>query len=134
MAISIRKEMPDVQLTKEEFKKRYWQRFYDPAFGNLTAEIDRIAEVAWHAYDENRKSPYTHPAGTGFSDPNYEPSDEWRLARQREEEAEGRQKDAAATSRILLINGASRSEHTCPGESSKTWRLAMIAQEIFHQE
>jgi hypothetical protein len=134
MAITVHKEMPDVALTKEEFKKRYWQRFYDPAFGALTAEIDRIAEVAWQAYDESRKSPYTHPAGPGFADPDYALSDDWRLASQKIQEAERRQKDAASTSHILLINGASRSEHTCPGESSKTWRLAMIAHEIFGQE
>ena len=30
----------------------------------------------------------------------------------------------AAPARILLINASSRSEHTCPGEMSKTFRLA----------
>jgi multimeric flavodoxin WrbA len=134
MAITIHKEMPSVQLTKEEFKKRYWQRFYDPAFGKLTAEIDRIADVAWDAYDQNRKSPYTHSAGPGFADPDYQLSDEWRLARQNVQEAERRQKHGTSPPRILLINGASRSEHTCPGETSKTWRIAMIAHEIFAQE
>jgi multimeric flavodoxin WrbA len=134
MAITVRKEMPDVTLTKEEFKKRYWQRFYDPAFAALTQEIDRIAEVAWQAYDGARKSPYAHPAGPGFADPDYMLSDEWRLASQRIQEAERRQKDASSPSRILLINGASRSEHTCPGESSKSWRLAMLAHQIFEQE
>jgi hypothetical protein len=63
MAITVHKEMPNVQLTKEEFKRRYWQRFYDPAFGTLTAEIDRLAEVAWDVYENYRKSPYTRPAG-----------------------------------------------------------------------
>jgi multimeric flavodoxin WrbA len=134
MAITIHKEMPGVQLTKEEFKKRYWQRFYDPAFGALTAEIDRIAEAAWQAYADYRKSPYTHAAGPGFADPDYQLSDDWRLASQKIQEAERRQKDAASPSRILLINGASRSEHTCPGESSKTWRLAMMAHEVFGRE
>jgi multimeric flavodoxin WrbA len=134
MAITVRKEMPDVTLTKEEFKKRYWQRFYDPAFAAMTQEIDRIAEVAWQAYDGARKSPYAHPAGPGFADPDYMLSDEWRLASQRIQEAERRQKDASSPSHILLINGASRSEHTCPGESSKSWRLAMLAHQIFEQE
>jgi multimeric flavodoxin WrbA len=134
MAITVHREMPDVSLTKEEFKKRYWQRFYDPAFGALTSEIDRLAEVAWQAYDEGRKSPYTTPAGPGFADPTFQLSDEWRLASQKVQEAEQRQKDASAPSHILLINGASRNEHTCPGESSKTWRLAMLAHEIFARE
>ena len=30
---------------------------------------------------------------------------------------------------MLLISGSPRSEHTCPGEMSKTWRLARIARE-----
>ena len=72
MAITVHKEMPDVSLTKEEFKKRYWQRFSDPAFGTLASEIDRLADVAWQAYDEGRKSPYTSPAGPGFADPAYQ--------------------------------------------------------------
>ena len=134
MAITVHKEMPDVSLTKEEFKKRYWQRFSDPAFGTLASEIDRLADVAWQAYDEGRKSPYTSPAGPGFADPAYQLSDEWRLASQKIQEAERRQKDASAPSRILLINGSGRNEHTCPGESSKTWRLVMLAQEIFARE
>jgi multimeric flavodoxin WrbA len=134
MAITVHKEMPNVRLTKEEFKRRYWQRFYDPAFGTLTAEINRLAEVAWDAYENSRKSPYTRPAGPGFADPDYELSDEWRLASEKIREAERRQKDPASPPRILLINGATRSEHTCPGESSKTWRLAMLAQEIFAGE
>lgn len=32
--------------------------------------------------------------------------------------------------RVLLINGSPRSEHTCPGEMSKTWRLLMAARNI----
>lgn len=30
---------------------------------------------------------------------------------------------------MLLINGSSRSEHTCPGEMSKTYRLCEIARD-----
>jgi multimeric flavodoxin WrbA len=33
--------------------------------------------------------------------------------------------------RVLLINGSSRTEHTCPGEMSKSWRLVEIAKQIF---
>src|SRR5262249_40695060 len=29
--------------------------------------------------------------------------------------------------RILIVNGSSRTEHTCPGEMSKSWRLVEIA-------
>lgn len=30
-------------------------------------------------------------------------------------------------------NGSSRSEHTCPGESSKTWRLVKLAEPVFRK-
>ena len=36
-----------------------------------------------------------------------------------------------AKRRILLINGFSRSDQTCPGEMSKTWRLIQIAEPMF---
>jgi multimeric flavodoxin WrbA len=132
--VNIRKEMPDVQLTREQFKQRFRQRFADPAFAALQAEIDRLADVAWGAYDDSRKAPRTRRAGAGFADPDYELSVEWIEASQQVQEADRRQKDPSAPPRVLLINGATRSEHTCPGESSKTWRLAMIAREVFARE
>ena len=46
----------------------------------------------------------------------------------RSREAQRQHDDPAEPSRILLVNGSSRSEHTCPGEMSKTWRLVEIAQ------
>jgi multimeric flavodoxin WrbA len=33
-----------------------------------------------------------------------------------------------------LINASPRSEHTCPGETSKSYRLARIAQSVFIEE
>jgi multimeric flavodoxin WrbA len=77
---------------------------------------------------------HTQKAGPGYADPDYDLSVEWIEASHRIKEAERRQKDAASPPRILLINGAARSEHTCPGESSKSWRLAMIARGIFERE
>ena len=34
----------------------------------------------------------------------------------------------AAQPRMLVINGSARTEHTCPGEMSKTWRLVKLAE------
>jgi multimeric flavodoxin WrbA len=34
----------------------------------------------------------------------------------------------------LLINGSSRTEHSCPGEMSKSYRLTQIAQDVFATE
>ncbi len=132
--VNIRKEMPDVQLTKEQFKQRFRQRFADPAFAPMQAEIDRLADIAWGGYDDYRKAPRTRRAGPGFADPDYQLSVDWIEASRRVQDADRRQKDPSAPPRILLINGATRSEHTCPGESSKTWRLAMIACEVFARE
>jgi 4-carboxymuconolactone decarboxylase len=131
--IKIRTGMPSVQLSKEEFAKRLRNCFADPAFDGLGAEIDRIVETAWDGYDEYRKSPRTRPAGPGYADPMYELSDEWREANHKIKEAERRQKNSASPSRILLINGASRSEHSCPGEMSKTFRLVTIARDIMQK-
>lgn len=133
-AITPRKGMPDVQLTRQEFAERYRQRFYDPAFEGAGAEIDRLTDIAWEAYDDYRKAPRTVPAGPGFADPTYELSIEWREARRQIEVAELQQKNPNARSRILLVNGSSRSEHTCPGEMSKTFRLVELASEVIEQE
>jgi multimeric flavodoxin WrbA len=132
--INVRKEMPGVELTREEFVRRMQQQFVDPAFDNIRADVERIIEAAWQGYSESRKSPHTRPAGPGYADPNYELSVEWIEASRRLKEAERRQKDPASPSRILLINGAARSEHTCPGETSKTWRLITLTREIFEHE
>ncbi len=132
--VKIRKEMPDVALTREQFVERMRQQFYDPAFNKLSVEVERIIGTAWDAYDNSRKAPRTQKAGPGYADPDYDLSVEWIEASHRIKEADRRQKDAASPPRILLINGAARSEHTCPGESSKSWRLAMIARGIFERE
>ena len=130
----IRKGMPDVQLTREEFAQRFRQQFYDPVFEPLRDSLDRITDAAWDAYDKYRKAPRTRKAGPGYADPDYDLSVEWIEASRRIKEAEQKQKDPASPSRILLISGAGRSEHTCPGEMSKTYRLVKIAQDIINGE
>ena len=128
--VSVRKGMPSAQLTKAEFTERMRNRFYDPAFAKLRPQIETIVEAAWEAYDEYRKSPRTRRAGTGFADPSFELPIEWLETRRAIRTAERRQKHASSPSRILVVNASSRSEHTCPGEMSKTFRLASIAERI----
>ena len=60
-----RKGMPDPTLDKAEFKARFLSQYIDPAFAALASELDRIAEVAWDAYDNSRKAPLTQTAGPG---------------------------------------------------------------------
>ncbi len=132
--VEVRKGMPSAQLGKDEFKQRFLKKFFDPAFDAVAAELDRIAEIAWDSYDKGRKAPRTVKAGPEFSDPDYDLSIEWLEAHRAIQAAQHRQQDPATPLRILIINGATRSEHTCPGEMSKTWRLATLAREIVEAE
>lgn len=129
--LKVRTGMPGVELDRAEFERRLRRRFYDPAFETKEAEIEAIVETAFQAYKENRKAPRTHKAGAGYADPDYDLSDEWRAASAAVAAAERQQKQPGGRSRILLINGSSRSDQTCPGEMSKSYRLAQIARAIF---
>lgn len=132
--IDVRKGMPPVKLTRAEFERRFLSRFTDPAFGPLQRELAAIIEAAWDAYDHSRKSPVTCKAGPEFSDPDYDLAIDWLNARAAITAAQKCHDDPKETMRILLVNGSPRSEHTCPGEMSKTWRLVELAQSIFESE
>ncbi|WP_181763445.1 flavodoxin family protein [Mesorhizobium sp. B2-4-15] len=129
-----RKGMPSPRLDEVEFKRRYREQFFDPAFQPHEAAIDELAEVAWQAYRESRKSPVTRKAGAEFADPGYDLSVEWLSARDAIRNAQERYEDRARTPTILIVNGSSRSEHTCPGEMSKSFRLAEIARSTIQNE
>lgn len=119
----------DVKLTREEFARRIGERFYDPVFDTVRPEIERVIAAAWNGYDAYRKSPRTEKAGAEFSDPDFDLPAEWLATRARIIEAERRQSDPASPRRILLVNGAARHDQTCPGEMSKSFRLAQAARE-----
>src|SRR5256712_7982363 len=127
---TVRKGMASGQLAKEEFSKRARERFYDPSFAAVEPELEKIIDVAWKNYTEYHKSPRTRAAGPGFSDPEFSLPSEWLDTRQAIVQAEKRQKLAKSKSRILLINGSTRSDQTCPGEMSKTFRLTKVAEKI----
>lgn len=127
---TVRKGQTDVALSREEFERRIRERFYDPAFDRVASEVDAIVQVAWDAYHEYRKSPKTRKAGPGFADPEFELPIEWLDARERIARATERQQAAETPSRILLVCGAARTDQTCPGEMSKTFRLAQMAGEV----
>jgi multimeric flavodoxin WrbA len=130
----VRKGMPSVAISKAEFVRRARERFYDPAFDSLQDEISKIIETAWNGYHEYRKAPHTKRAGPRYVDPDYELSIDWLKSRDAVVRAERRHKAPAAKSRILLINGSSRSDQSCPGEISKTFRLAEIAKRVIERE
>jgi multimeric flavodoxin WrbA len=125
----LRKGQGDVKLTREEFNRRLSERFYDAAFDAVRPEIDRVIEVAWTTYDEYHKSPRKRKAGPGFHDPDFELPVEWLQTREQILLAEKRQHDPASPSRILLVCGAARSDQTCPGEMSKSFRLIQMARQ-----
>jgi len=125
---TVRKMTQYVPLTREAFRQRFFERFYDPAFDEVKAELEKVFERAWDGYVQYRKSPRTQPAGPEFSDPAFKLPVEWLETRKAIRDAEQKQKDASSPTRILVVSGATRSEHTCPGEVSKTRRLAVHAQ------
>ncbi len=129
-----RKGMPDPHLEENEFKRRFLSQFPDDNFKALGGELDKIAHAAWGAYKGGRKAPNTRKAGPEFADQDYDLSVDWIAAREALKQAKARHEDKTGPLRVLLINGSSRSEHTCPGEMSKSYRLLMLASEIFEAE
>jgi multimeric flavodoxin WrbA len=131
--INVRKGMPSVQLDKQEFRQRFLAKFYDPDFEPLAAELDKIVDAAWITYENYHKSPRTRKAGAGFIDPSFDLPIEWLETRRQIQAAERQQKRPKSPSRILIVNGSSRSEHSCPGEMSKTFRLVTLAKQAIEK-
>ena len=129
MAVDIRKGQGNVTLTRDEFERRLRERFYDPEFEKVERQIADVIDVAWNAYDEYHKSPRTRKAGPGFADPEFELPIEWLETRERIHEADRQHNDASLRGRVLVVCGAARHDQTCPGEMSKTFRLASLARE-----
>jgi multimeric flavodoxin WrbA len=115
-------------LSRDEFHRRFIARFLDPAFQPEQPAIARLEAIAWQALQDNRKAPVTRPAGDGFADPGYQLSAEWRETSDRLKAAQRRWAEASTPSRVLLVCGSARNDGTCPGEVSKTWRLATIGK------
>jgi multimeric flavodoxin WrbA len=130
----VRKGQESVALERDEFRRRFAARFQDPAFETVAGELAAAEAVAWEAYSEYRKSPRTRRAGRGFADPGFELPVEWLETRARIREAGRRWQDPKSPSRILVVNGSARSDQTCPGEISKSYRLAKLACEVVEAE
>jgi multimeric flavodoxin WrbA len=125
---TIRKGQSPGHIDRSEFRLRFMQPFQDPAFGAEADALARLEAIAWDAYDEGRKSPVTRKAGPGYADPDYDLSVDWLEAKARLDAAQAAWGRAETRSRVLLVNGSPRNDGTCPGEVSKTWRMARIAQ------
>ena len=126
---TVRKGQWPGPIARQEFGKRFREEFFDPAFDKAREAIAQLEEIAWQAYAEGRKAPVTRKAGPGFADPEYELSQEWSDTRLRLLRAEAEQKNPRTKSRVLVICAAARNDGTCPGEISKTFRLANTVRE-----
>jgi multimeric flavodoxin WrbA len=129
----VRKGQAPDTLSRDAFAAHFRSSFFDSSFDGEGEAISRLEQVAWEAYCNARKSPRTHKSGPGFADPDYDLSDEWRATHEKLQRAALLQKDAASPSRVLLICAAGRNDGTCPGEMSKSFRLAQAATEIFRE-
>ncbi len=126
----IRKGQFAGMLSREAFRAHYERSFYDPNFAAEREAIARLEAIAWDNYCQNRKAPRTRKAGPGFADPDYDLSVEWSAARAAIEEAQRAQKLPSNRSRVLVICAAARNDGTCPGEISKTYRLAKHVETV----
>ena len=117
-------------LPRAQFRERFLQQFFDPAFQAESAAIERLEAIAWEAYQQGRKAPVTAKAGPGFADPDYDLSVEWRATRDKLVEAQRRWGDKATPSRVLIVCASPRNDGTCPGEMSKSWRLTQMARAV----
>lgn len=130
----VRKGQAPAKLSRVQFRSRFEQAFYDPAFASESDALSRIENVAWDAYSDGRKAPVTRKAGKGFTDPAYDLSVDWTETRKRLERAQAVQRSPKTQSRVLLIAGAARNDGSCPGEMSKTFRLAGLARKVLDKE
>jgi len=130
-ATSPREVMPDVTLGQVEFLKRFKAQYADPAFRSASKELDVVADIAWDGYINSRKAPNTKKAGPGYADPTYDLSVDWSEAKAEIDRARVRFASKSRNPKVLLINASSRSENTCPGESSKSFRMIKMAEEVF---
>jgi multimeric flavodoxin WrbA len=129
MTIEIRKGQAPGPLERAEFGLRFRAAFVDPAFRGEDESIGRLEAIAWEAYHEGRKAPITRKAGPGYADPDYDLSVEWIAAKERIERAQQAWADPRTKTRALVICGSPRNDGTCPGEISKTFRLANLVKD-----
>ena len=131
--IEIRKGQAPAQLLREEFAARFRAAFIDPAFAAEAESVGRLESIAWGAYSEGRKAPFTQKAGPGYADPDYDLSTEWVATKKRLDDAKLRWASPETKSQVLVICGSARNDGTCPGEMSKTFRLVGLTREILEE-
>lgn len=117
------------KLDRQAFAERFRERFTDPAYRAEDTAIARLEEIAWQVYQAGRKAPVTQRAGPGYADPDYQLARDWLDAHAAIDAAERQRREPGRPPRVLLVTGSARNDGSCPGELSKTWRLARQAQQ-----
>ena len=127
--VDVRKGQAPDPLEREEFGRRFRASFVDPAFRAEDVSIAKLEAIAWDAFHEGRKAPITIKAGPGYADPSYDLSVDWKETRSRLDAAQKVWADPKTKTRALVICGSPRNDGTCPGEISKSFRLAGLVNE-----
>lgn len=130
---TIRKGQGAPYLDRATFEQRYRARYEGARYDGERDAVERLLEIAWAAYRDGEKSPHTRKAGAEFEDPDYELSVEWLAARDAIAKAAA-ERSARTRRRALLVCCSARSDQTCPGEMSKTWRLVESARSAIERE
>ena len=60
-------QAPDL-MAREEFGRRFRERFYDPAYRPHDGAIAALEDIAWDAYAKGRKAPITEKAVPGLDE------------------------------------------------------------------
>src|SRR4051812_12863509 len=126
----VRKGQGSDKLSRDEFRRRFLASYVDPRFDGERDAVARLEAIAYGAYSEGRKAPHTEKAGPEFADPDYDISTEWLAARARLRAAQARHDDTKPPGRVLVVCASDRNEGTCPGEMSKSFRLAGLVAEV----
>ncbi len=131
--IEIRKGQAPAPLERAEFSVRFRASDIDPTYRAEDQSIARLEGIAWAAYTEGRKAPFTQKAGPRYVDPDYHLSTEWIATKQCIDDAQQRWADPSGPSRVLLICGSARNDGTWTGEISKSFRLLQKSREVMEQ-
>src|SRR6185437_961883 len=134
MTTKVRKGQAPGQIDRGEFGIRFRNAFVDPAYRAEDDAIARLEAIAWDAFRDGRKAPVTRKAGAGYADPSYDLSVDWLQTRDRLAQAQKAWADPATKTRALVICASPRNDGTCPGEISKTFRLAGLVNEVLVEE
>lgn len=122
----IRKGQGSVNLDHRQFLERAQIPFKGTPLYD-SEKLNSTLESLWTEYDESKKWASREKAGADFSQPEFGLGVDWLETYRRLATAKNEHDDPASPTRILLINGSPRSDNTCPGEMSKTHRIAQSA-------